>query len=163
MPYYQSINGRKYEYAEEPPAGSKPIASGKFPLMLAGDFGDIVGNSQAVLLKQHARLLKRDKTASEAWGNMLRNLFNNTKPGDLLQPVKIVKVGIDCVIVFDNGAVVLANYLEAVLNHPDMTIHGVNGGSHNVALMVEGEMVGVIAGATYPPERADILWEAPQA
>jgi len=171
MPYYQSINGRKYEYADEQPIVSKPIAPGKVPLFAAKDFGDIIGNSQVVLLKQHARILSRDNFISTEFGNALRQLLNNVKPGDLLQPVKIVRANANprhplyktYGVVFDNGAVILNDYLEAVLNHPDMTIHEANGGNRHLALMVEGEVVGVIAGATYTPERADILWEAPQA
>lgn len=171
MPYYQSIKGRKYEYADEQPAGFKPIAPGKFPLMLAGDFGDIVGNEFAIVVKPHARLLKLDKTASESWGNMLRSFLSKIKPGDLLQPVKIVRDNADprhplsttdYFVTFDNGVSLMAKDLEAVLNHPSMTIHGINGESRNVALMVDGEVVGVVAGGIYSPKHSVILWEAPQ-
>lgn len=168
MPYYQSINGRKYEYADEQPAGYKPIAPGRFPMFGAKGFGDIVGNAREVVLKRHARILSHDKRILDEFGSRLHSLLSSTKSGDLLQPVKILRVGLnrrnppstrgDYVIVFENGVSLLASSLEAVLNHPTMTIHGVDEGNR-VSLMVEGEVVGVIAGAGYAPEHAVTIWE----
>ena len=171
MPSYQSIKGRKYEYAEEPPSGFKPLTPGKFPLFDAKDFGDIVGNAQHALLKRHARILHKDNLIQDKFGDTLRQFLNSIEPGDLLQPVKILKAGTNrlnppsarggYVIAFDNGVSILAKSLEAVLNHPTMTIHGISE-SGNVSLMVEGKVVGVVSGAEYTPEHAVTIWEAPE-
>ena len=171
MPYYQSIKGRKYEYAEEQPAGFKPLTPGKFPLFDAKDFGNIVGNAKHILLKKYARILRRDNLIQDDFGNRLYELLNSIEPGDLLQPVKILKAGTNrlnppsarggYVIAFDNGVSILAKSLEAVLNHPTMTIHGISE-SGNVSLMVEGKVVGVVSGAGYTPEHAVTIWEAPK-
>lgn len=171
MPYYQSIKGRKYEYADEQPAGFKPIAPGKFPMFYAEDFGDIVGNAKVGVLKPYVHKLSRKTSLPHRFGDALRQLINSTEPGDPLQPVKIFRVGLDrrnspsardeYVIVFDNGVSLMAKDLEAVLNHPTMTIHGIEE-SHNVALVVDGGVVGVVAGAVYSPEHTVTLWESPQ-
>lgn len=169
MPYYQKITPKFY-YGGKPPKGGRPIAAGKFPLLDGGDFGDIVGNHYVILFKQHARILRRDRGLTKEQGNAFRHFLSNTSPGRLLQPVKIVcflplgKLTEYLSVVFDNGASIMVDYLEAVLNHPTMTIHEAVGRIDTVSLIVDGELAGIVAATGYGPDREDTvtLWESPQ-
>lgn len=129
---------------------------------------DIVGDDTIILYKKYARVSGRRPMHQDGMGERLASFLSGIVPGRQLLPVKIVKVeayhprDIDSyIVVFDNGASIIHYYLEAIMNHPTMTIHEAMGAKENmVALMVKGKLAGVVAGAKYESPRSITLWEA---